>query len=178
MDWSHVLPPLGEELVREGAVGVALGGFMGAGKSAVGAALAQRLRLPFVDMDRELVRRFGEISMQFSTEGEAVFRDRERSLVRELADGRPRVVATGGGVWACQENRILLSRCYRTVVLTAPLHVLRERIGTDSQRPLWDDAVADRFRDRQDAYAQAELHVDVSSRDVDEVVAVIVEAFS
>jgi shikimate kinase len=151
---------------------------MGAGKSAVGAALAERLRLPFVDMDGELVRRFGEISLQFSTEGEAVFRHRERSLVRELSDGRPRVVATGGGVWACPENRALLQRCYRTVVLTAPLHVLRDRVGTGPHRPLWDDAVADRFRDRQDAYAHADLHVDVSTRGVDEVVTTIVEAFS
>jgi shikimate kinase len=64
------------------------------------------------------------------------------------------------------------------VVLTAPLDVLRSRIGVDPHRPLWDDAVADRFRDRQDAYAQAELQVDVSVLSVDEVVAAIVEAFA
>ena len=129
-------------------------------------------------MDSELARRFGAIPLQFSRDGESVFRSRERSLVRELADGRSRVVATGGGVWACPENRAHLSRCYRTVVLTAPLDVLRSRIGVDPHRPLWDDAVADRFRDRQDAYAQAELQVDVSVLSVDEVVAAIVEAFA
>jgi len=165
-------------LVGEASFGVALGGFMGTGKSAVGAKLASVLGVPFVDMDDVLTSRFGPIIEQFARDGELVFRERERQLVRELADGAHRVVATGGGVWQCRENREMLARCYRTVVLTAPLAVLRRRIGVDPERPLWDDAVEDRYRARQATYADAQVRVDVSERSVDDVVAVIVEALT
>jgi shikimate kinase len=146
---------------------------MGTGKSAVGASLASSLGLPFLDMDIVLTARFGPISEQFKGVGEAAFRDRERALVVELADGVPRVVATGGGVWADSVSRATLARCYRTVVLTAPLEVLRERVGADPSRPLWNDAVAERYRSRQSAYADAEIHVDVAKLSVDQVVRAI-----
>jgi len=97
--------------------GVALGGFMGTGKTTVGARLAERLGLPFVDMDAELAERFGELPEQFARDGEQAFRLRESALVSELCDGVPRVVATGGGAWVSPGNRARLRRHYHAVVL-------------------------------------------------------------
>ncbi len=173
MDWRGVLPPDGEDCLERPNAGVALGGFMGTGKSAVGVRLAKCLAVPFVDMDVELTDRYGPISDQFARDGETVFRSRESALVRELADGVRRVVATGGGVWAERENREVLARYYRTVVLTAPLSVLRARIGTDPSRPLWDEDVAERFLARQAAYADAEILIEVATLGVEEVVQAI-----
>lgn len=145
-----------------GAQGVAIGGFMGVGKSTVGRALAVRLGLPFVDLDAVLTQRFGPIPEQFETEGEAMFRAREAALIAELCDGEARVVATGGGAWVSERNRGLLGQSYRTVVLTAPLDVLGHRVS-GAGRPLWDESIQARYEARAVAYADAELILDARS---------------
>jgi shikimate kinase len=149
--------------------GVALGGFMGSGKTTVGALLAGRIGLPFVDMDAVLVERHGAIARQFQDDGEAVFRARESALLAELCDGMLRVVATGGGVWASAEHRALLRRHHWTVVLRAPLDELARRIGEGKGRPLWASAAA-LLEARRDAYADADLVVDTEAIEVDGVV--------
>jgi len=149
---------------------------MGTGKSAVGSALAEALGVPFVDMDDELARRHGPIETQFARDGEARFRERERQLVRELADGAPRVVATGGGAWVCPDNREVLEASYRTVCLTAPLEILRRRVGDGDGRPLWNHEVENRYRARQAAYSEAALQIDVGQLSIAEVVDDILEA--
>lgn len=154
--------------------GVALGGFMGVGKTSVGVRLARRLGLPFVDMDAELVARFGPIADQFRRDGEAAFRVRESAMVGELCDGTSRVIATGGGAWVSPGNRARLNHYYWTVVLSAPLSVLRERLGPGVGRPLWGDAERLLY-ERAEAYADAHLVVDTSGVAVEAVVDEIVE---
>ena len=73
--------------------GIALGGFMGSGKSTVGQRLAQKMDVRFVDMDEELTRLFGSISQQFTRDGEDVFRSREREWI---ASFRPEAVVVLG----------------------------------------------------------------------------------
>jgi shikimate kinase len=148
--------------------GIAIGGFMGAGKTTVGRQLAARLGLPFVDLDEVLERTHGPIRAQFEREGEAVFRARERALVGELCDGVPRVLATGGGTWADPENRRRLRLTYRTVVLQAPLDVLLARCA-HGDRPLLVVA-RERYAERAAAYDDADRVLDVAHLGVDEVV--------
>ena len=56
------------------------------------------------------------------------------------------------------------------IVLTASLEVLRSRVGQDPNRPLWDEAVEERFRSRAEAYREADLVVDTTACSVEEVV--------
>lgn len=150
--------------------GVALGGFMGTGKSTVGARLAERLGMPFVDVDAELAARFGPVRDQIEREGEPAFRARERAVVAELCDGVPRVVATGGGAWVDADNRARLAPCYLRVVLHARLDTLAARLGGDvAHRPLWARA-AELYAARAAAYADADVRIDTDDRDVDAVV--------
>lgn len=135
--------------------GLALGGFMGVGKSTVGAIVAARVGLPFVDMDAVLVARHGAVAEQFERSGEAVFRGRELALVRELCDGRPRVVSTGGGVWASELCRKLLRAHCHSAVLHAGLATLQARLGSGLGRPMWASATT-LWRRRQDAYAESD----------------------
>ncbi|MCB9665626.1 MAG: AAA family ATPase [Alphaproteobacteria bacterium] len=150
--------------------GVALGGFMGVGKSSVGRALAARLGLPFVDTDAVLAQRHGPVAEQIARSGEAAFRAREHALVEELARGPEAVVATGGGLWVDPRNRAALRRWGKLVVLQAPLEVLAARVGAGEGRPLWDDDVAARYAARQPAYADADLVVDTVGRTIDGIV--------
>ena len=142
---------------------------MATGKTAVGRELARRLNLPFVDLDDVLAGRFGPVATQWTTDGEAEFRSRERDLVLELCDGVARVLATGGGTWVDPENRQRLGEHYRLVVLRAPLDALRARVGADGDgRPLWSMAAA-LLEARAAAYADAELVVDTGDKTIEEV---------
>ena len=84
---------------------VALIGFMGAGKSTLGEALAERLGRPFVDVDAE-IERVEPIARIFETGGEAAFRLREsKHAVDALGSMTPAVVALGGGAVGTDQIR-------------------------------------------------------------------------
>ena len=140
---------------------VAIGGFMATGKSTVGALLARRLSLPFVDLDAVLVASHGPIAEQFARDGEAAFRVAESAALATVLSGGPCVLATGGGTWCSAANQRLLSSCWR-IVLTAPLAVLRARVGAGKARPLWDGVVDARWSARQAAYADADAVFETS----------------
>jgi shikimate kinase len=157
------MPWGGKALQSTDRIGLALGGFMGTGKSTIGPLIAARLGLPFVDTDSLLTAADGAIPLQFERDGEAMFRARERAVIAALAAGPPAVVATGGGAWVDPENRRALADWGRTVVLTAPLDVIRARIGGDPSRPLAGRLEA-LYAERQGVYALADRVVPTHGR--------------
>jgi len=140
--------------------GVALGGFMGTGKSTVGRLLAQSLGLPFVDMDSHLERLFGPIPEQFRENGEAAFRQRERTLIHELVRMEPAVIATGGGAWVDPEIRVSLGKACFCVVLHASWDTIEGRLKATGSRPLWNEEARALFESRQTAYQWGDFHVE------------------
>lgn len=78
---------------------VALVGMMGAGKTAVGTALARMLGVPFRDSDEEIVKAASRsIAEIFERDGEPFFRARETEVLSRLVKGQPCILSTGGGV--------------------------------------------------------------------------------
>lgn len=114
---------------------------MGAGKSTVGRALADRLGWSFVDTDAVLAARHGPIAAQIRDEGEATFRRREAAVVREVR-GPSKVIATGGGVFADPDLRRALGEHCWLVTLDADLDLVRARVGGDADRPLLGQAAS------------------------------------
>ena len=119
--------------------GVALAGFMGAGKSTVGERLAARTGWRWVDLDCRVSETTGQtIPQLFSRIGEAGFRARELETLRELlqdADG-PRVLSLGGGALLDPEAvRLLKRHHFRLVVLGVSADTALVRIQ-GSERPL------------------------------------------
>ncbi|MCA9902195.1 MAG: 3-dehydroquinate synthase, partial [Anaerolineales bacterium] len=73
---------------------IILTGFMGTGKSRVGQLLAQRLQRPFTDTDTLIVQRDGRsIAQIFAEDGEAAFRNWERTVALELAQQQGLIIA-------------------------------------------------------------------------------------
>jgi len=134
-------------------VAVALVGLPGAGKSAVGRRLAQRLQLPFIDSDHVIEDRIGcSIRDYFEREGEARFRDLEQAVVAELASTPHGVVATGGGAVLREVNRAQLRANFHVIYLRSAPEDLFRRLRHDVKRPLLQ--VADplgRLRELYDA---------------------------
>lgn len=132
---------------------VALVGLPGAGKSAIGRRLAQRLQLPFVDSDHVIEDRIGcSIRDYFEREGEAGFRDVEQSVIAELAATPHGIVATGGGCVLREANRAALRAHFHVLYLRSAPEDLFRRLRHDVKRPLLQ--VADplgRLRELYDA---------------------------
>lgn len=116
---------------------IVLVGLMGAGKSTIGRRLATRLGVRFIDADNEIEAAAGmTISDIFDRFGEDYFRDGERRVIQRLIDGKPKVIATGGGAFINEETRALILSDALAVWLDAPVEVLAERVRRRDTRPL------------------------------------------
>ena len=116
---------------------VVLVGMMGAGKTAVGKALAAALNVPFRDSDAEIEAAANmSISEIFERDGEAFFRDRETEVIDRLLESRCCVLSTGGGAFLAERNRDLISAKGVSVWLNADLEILWSRVKSKDTRPL------------------------------------------
>jgi shikimate kinase len=156
----------------DGASNLVLVGPMGSGKSVVGALLARRFGLPFVDLDQEIAREAGAgIPELFRRDGEAAFREREAAVLERCLDADGRVLATGGGAILDAASRGRLRERGVVAWLQADPETQLERLERCADRPLLDtpDRIA-RLRElaaqRDPLYAGvADLAVDTRGLD-------------
>jgi shikimate kinase len=162
-----------------GVRAVVLVGFMGAGKSSVGAALSRKLGWPFEDLDTRIqAREQRSIEQIFRQSGEAVFRQLEhaalRSLVEELG-ASAKVVALGGGAFAQANNAGLVKEAgWSTIFLDAPVDELFHRCQQQQlERPLRGDVQEFHrlYEIRRPCYLKAGLRIETAGKDVEEVAA-------
>ena len=163
---------------------VVLIGLMGAGKTAVGRRLANRLDLPFIDADSEIeVAAGASISEIFAEHGEAYFRQGERKVIARLLENGPQVLATGGGAYMNPDTRANIKAHGLSVWLKADLKVLMKRVGRRDNRPLLaagdpEKVMKKLMEERYPIYAEAD--VTVESRDVphDVIVGAVIDALA
>ena len=172
--------------IREalGPRSIVLIGLMGAGKTAVGRRLANRLDLPFIDADTEIeVAAGASISEIFAEHGEAYFRQGERKVIARLLENGPQVLATGGGAYMNPDTRANIKAHGLSVWLKADIKVLMKRVGRRDNRPLLvagepEKVMKKLMEERYPIYAEAD--VTVESRDVphDVIVGVVIDALA
>jgi len=111
-------------------------GFMGAGKSRIGRALASRMGWPFIDTDAVIVQEHGSIADIFARSGEAGFRSIEGEVVLETLNGgsAPIVLSLGGGAVTVPEVRAALLKCANVIWLDADLATLHARVSRSRER--------------------------------------------
>ncbi len=153
-------------------------GFMGVGKTTVGRALAERLGIPFHDLDATIEAEAGRTVRElFESDGEALFRAREAGALRQLGPlllARP-VIATGGGLFADPANRRWIADRGRSIWLDASLELIWSRCQGGSARPLfggWED-MRHLLERRRAAYEEADVRIPVDGRTVEEIVDMI-----
>ena len=167
-------------MTMTGSGNIYLIGFSGTGKTLSGIKAAERLQLPFVDMDEIIQYRTRKpIHQIFEEDGEDVFRKMETDLLKEIARKGNRVVSTGGGVPTIAENRKLMQKSGVIILLTANPATIHQRISTRSNRsqtlrPLIGDnapveKVAELLQNRAEAYSCASESIDTEGLSHDEV---------
>jgi shikimate kinase len=152
---------------------IVLIGFMAAGKTMIGRALARRLKRPFFSTDvlvEEKEKR--TIRQIFEQSGEAYFRSVENGVVKQLANQQGVIIDCGGGVVLNNENFTELRKNGIIIHLKASPEVVYQRIKGESNRPLLNvpdplARVRELYEQRLPLYNQADMVVDVSSSSIE-----------
>jgi shikimate kinase len=161
---------------------IALIGFMGTGKSAVGQALAEKLGKEFIELDQVIVKNAGKtIPEIFTQDGEITFREHEIAASKEAARKANAVIACGGGVVLNKINTDRLRGGAVIVYLTAsPDEIFRRTSHHDEERPLLKVVnptarIAELLDFRRPFYERAaELTIDTTGKDIDTVAGEII----
>ena len=124
-------------------------GFMAAGKTTLGKALARELGLQFIDLDHYIENRYrSTVSQLFAERGEEAFRQIERNMLHEVAEFEDVIIATGGGTPCFFDNMDYMNGQGTTVFLEASVDTIHTRLTiARTQRPLVAQKTADELRD-------------------------------
>jgi shikimate kinase len=162
---------------------IVLIGFMGTGKSSIGLRLAHKLKMEFVDMDREIELVMGiSVAEIFKRYGELRFRSEELLIARKVRMREDTIIATGGGTLLIEENIAALRENGILICLDASPEDIFNRVNLKrGTRPLLKKNVSVQdierlLQERGGFYACADIRVDTSGKDMDTVVNEVLQA--
>ncbi|HNJ40932.1 MAG TPA: shikimate kinase, partial [Acidobacteriota bacterium] len=166
-------------------------GFMGSGKSTIGNALAEKWRIPLIDLDAEIIRAAGcSIPEIFEREGELGFRQRERETLQAVCatqvtpesvpDGQPEcVISLGGGAFTQEAIRQQIATTGVSVWLKASFETCAARLRETTDRPLFQSPATAQtlFESRLPVYALANIEIETDGQPISVICAQIQQAF-
>jgi XRE family aerobic/anaerobic benzoate catabolism transcriptional regulator len=163
---------------------IALIGLRGAGKSTLGPLLADRIGVPFLELDQEIEKDAGlDLGEIMELHGQAGFRRLERGVLDRLIDSHPKaVIAAGGGIVAETATFArLLGACLTVWVKAAPEDHMQRVIDQGDLRPMRDNrrSMADLraiLASREALYARADIQLETTGRDVEATLAALMSA--
>jgi shikimate kinase len=162
-------------------------GFMGSGKTYWGHQLSQKLKLPFFDMDEQVVNSEAKsINEIFESYGEEYFRLKEKGILHVITETHSSFVMACGGGSPCYFNNIdYMNQAGTTVWLNTPSNVLFQRLLTEKdKRPLLKGLsdgqlksyIIKKFSDRKIYYEQAQVAIDDENISLDHFIEKIFHA--
>lgn len=155
---------------------VVLVGMMGCGKSSVGLRLAQKIELPFIDLDKYIENAQNKtITEIFKSDGEEYFRKLEQNYTNDILNSKLCVLATGGGAFINEKTRQAIKKYGLSIYLRTEFNILLDRVSKKDTRPLLEqgdkaEILADLMKIRCPIYEQADLIVESYDEEHDDVV--------
>lgn len=153
-------------------------GYMGAGKTTIGRALAKQLNLPFYDLDNYIENRMHKTVKQiFDTVGEDGFRRIEHNMLHEVAEFENVIISCGGGTPCFFDNMEYMNNQGETVYMKADVDTLCKHLKMGgSVRPLLlgkndeqlREHIEQQLAEREHFYTQAKHTLDISTLDNNE----------
>jgi len=155
---------------------IALIGLRGAGKSTLGARLAQAIDAPFIELDREIERESGtSLGVVFDLYGQSAYRRYERRALETVIERHDRAVIAAGGSIVSEPATfdLLLSACYTVWLTAAPEEHMSRVMAQGDYRPMADNAAAMEdlrriLAGRHALYAKADAIVDTAGKTVEQ----------
>jgi XRE family aerobic/anaerobic benzoate catabolism transcriptional regulator len=163
---------------------IALIGLRGAGKSTLGAPLAARLDMPFLELDRLIEQASGlTLDLIFDFRGQAGFRQLERQCLEGVLQRHPCFVLATGGSLVSEPGTFerLLASCFTVWVRASPEEHMQRVIAQGDMRPMAHnrDAMSDLKRilaEREVLYSKADIELDTAGRTVEESMQTLIQA--
>ncbi len=135
-------------------------GMMGSGKSSIGSLVAEKLRLKFIDVDKEIENELGlSVSKIFETKGEDYFRKFEEKITLKILKINSTVVSLGGGAFVNNVIRKEILKNHISFWLNWDNKILLDRIKNSKKRPLaynsTENELIDLIKKRSNIYSKA-----------------------
>jgi shikimate kinase len=156
-------------------------GFMGVGKTTIGKRLANKLNIPFIDLDQEIEKKF-QISINefFAKYGEQAFRTEETKMLKFIiSESEQAIISVGGGLPCYNENIQRMNVAGKTLYLQRPAKELYNRlVNSKADRPLLNDLkgdellrfIEDKLLVREGFYNQAQIKLTRDQQEISEIV--------
>ena len=157
-------------------------GMMGSGKSSIGSITAKKLKLDFIDIDKEIEKETGlNIKQIFDNKGENYFRKLEEKITLKKLQCSPTVISLGGGAFINKNIRKEVLKSHISFWLNWDFEILLNRIKNNKKRPLasisTDDELFDLMKKRSNVYSKALYHIECDNLSKGEVVKKILEIY-
>jgi XRE family aerobic/anaerobic benzoate catabolism transcriptional regulator len=163
---------------------IALIGLRGAGKSTLGAGLAERLDMPFLELDRLIEQDSGlTLNLIFDFRGQVGFRELERHCLDDVVGRYPSFVLATGGSLVSEPSTFerLLASCFTVWVRTSPEEHMQRVIAQGDMRPMANnrDAMSDLkqiLAEREVLYSKADIQLDTAGHTLEESLDMLIRA--
>jgi shikimate kinase len=156
-------------------------GFMGVGKTTIGKLVAKKLNREFIDIDEEIEKEYKlSVAQIFNEYGEKAFRNKEKVLIKSLAEQKQKIISVGGGAFIQEEIRkVCLATCL-VIFLDLSLEGWKDRIALIiNSRPILqgksNEEMVELFHKRQEFYENHHLKISLDNRDANDIAEQIVE---
>ena len=157
-------------------------GMMGSGKSSIGLLIAKKLKVNFIDVDKEIEKELGiSIKKIFETKGENYFRKIEEKITLGKLKSNSSVIALGGGAFTNREIRKNVLKDHLSFWLNWNDKILLNRIKNSKKRPLAfnssDNELIDLIKKRSNVYSKALYEIKCDNLSKNQIVKRILEIY-